>query len=250
MIAPKARSEEVRRRKKPRSASAAGSDTGEPLEDLVKTLRYLPKRPAAFDDLRVEVVFSRDVGYRDIDVTWYVNGRRLISQRDEVLPSQNFEEGDKVQAEVTVRVGDAESVHEGSVVTIGNTPPRILTNPKRITRLDGLRVRAEDPDGGEITYHLKGAPPGLSIGERTGVMRYAPSKTAEGGAFDIAVIARDQGGAESEWRFSVNVSAGSESASAVSEREERRARAREEAEAKRKAQPKDAEDEGEGDGED
>ena len=141
---------------------------------------------------------------------------------------------------VSVRTSDGEAVFEAPSIKIGNTPPRILTNPKRITRLDGLRIRAEDPDGGPVSYHVKGGPPGLSIGEGTGVMRYVPSKTAEGGDFDVTVIARDDAGGESEWRFSVSVSAGSESASAKTAREERRAKAKAEAEARRAAKAKEA----------
>ena len=49
----------------------------------------------------------------------------------------------------------------------------------------GSGFEREDPDGGPVSYHVKGGPPGLSIGEGTGVMRYVPSKTAEGGDFDV-----------------------------------------------------------------
>ncbi len=241
MIAPAEKREAARRKKRPQNASAE-ADTGGLSADLIEAVRYTPKRPGAFDDLSVEVELNHDGGFKDIDVTWYVDGRELISQRFETLPHKYFEQGDKVQAVVTVRAGDDEAVFEAPSIKIGNTPPRILTNPKRITRLDGLRVRAEDPDGGRVSYHIKGGPPGLSIGESTGVMKYVPSKTAEGGSFDVTVIARDDGDAESEWRFSISVSAGSDSESAKAEREERRAKAKAEAEAKRKAAAKAAEE--------
>lgn len=241
MIAPPEQTEAVRRKKRPKNASAE-EDTGGAPTDLIEAVRYTPKRPGAFDDLSVEVEINYGGGFKDIDVTWYVDGREIISQRDETLPHRYFEQGDKVQAVVSVRTSEGEAVFEAQSVKIGNTPPRILTNPKRITRLDGLRIRAEDPDGGRVTYHISGGPPGLSIGENTGVMRYAPSKTAEGGDFDVTVIARDDSDGESEWRFSVSVSAGSESPSAKAEREERRAKAKAEAEARRAAATKETED--------
>ena len=239
MIAPPEKTEVVRRKKRPRNASAE-ADTGSASADLIEAVRYTPKRPGAFDDLSVEVDLNYGGGFKDIDVTWFVDGRELISQRDETLPHRYFEQGDKVEAVVSVRTSDGEAVFEAPSIKIGNTPPRILTNPKRITRLDGLRIRAEDPDGGPVSYHVKGGPPGLSIGEGTGVMLYVPSKTAEGGDFDVTVIARDDAGGESEWRFSVSVSAGSESASAKTAREERRAKAKAEAEARRAAKAKEA----------
>lgn len=241
MIAPPEQTEAVRRKKRPQNASAE-ADTGSASADLIEAVRYSPKRPGAFDDLSVEVDINHRGGFKDIDVAWFVDGRELISQRDETLPHRYFEQGDKVQAVVSVRTSDGEDVFEAASVKIGNTPPRILTNPKRITRLDGLRIRAEDPDGGRVTYHISGGPPGLSIGESTGVMRYAPSKTAEGGDFDVTVVTRDDSGGESEWRFSVSVSAGSDSPSAKAAREERRAKAKAEADARRAAAAKAAED--------
>ena len=219
--APKA--ETPRRKKRPQSGSASAPDTGE-VEDanLIEGLRYTPKKPSPFEDLKIDVDVDRTGAFVDIDVTWFVNGRKLIAQRFETLPHRYFEKDDLVQAVVTVTKGSAEQTLEAPEIEIGNSPPRILTRPKTVSRLDGLRVRAEDPDGGDVTYHLKGAPPGLTIGENTGVMRYKPSKTAEGGNFDVVVIVRDEGAAESEWRFSVGVTAGSESESAKAKRAARR----------------------------
>ena len=215
--------EPVLRKKRPQSASAAAPDTGEPVDDdLISSVHYAPRKPNPFENLKVEVQVDRTGAFVDVDVEWFVNGRKLISQRFDTLPHKYFEKGDTVQAIVTVTKGEASQTYEAREVEVGNTPPRILTKPRTVSRLDGLRVRAEDPDGGRVSYHIKGGPPGLSIGENTGVMKYTPSKTAEGGTFDVTVIARDDGNAESEWRFSVGVSAGSDSASAKAKRAERR----------------------------
>lgn len=229
----------VSRKKRPQSASATAPDTGEPVDDeLISSVQYAPQKPNPFENLKVEVEVDRTGAFVDIDVEWFVNGRKLISQRFDTLPHKYFEKGDTVQAIVTVTKGDASQTHEAPEVEVGNTPPRILTKPRTVSRLDGLRVRAEDPDGGRVTYHLKGGPPGLSIGETTGILKYAPSKTAEGGTFDVAVIVRDDGNAESEWRFTVGVSAGSDSASAKAKRAERREAWEAEQKAKKASQNK------------
>ena len=211
------------RKKRPKSGSRAASDTGQIVEsEIIRSVRYQPSKPNPFEDLSIEVDVDRQDVFVDIDVEWYVNGRKIISQRFDTLPFKYFEKDDRVQAVVTVSKGEAKQTLEAREIKVGNTPPRILTRPRTISRLDGLRIRAEDPDGGRVTYHIKGAPPGLTMGEKTGVMRYKPSKTAEGRQFNVTVIVRDDGDAESEWRFSVGVSAGSESESAKAKRAERR----------------------------
>jgi len=220
--------------KKPRSASAE-EDTGEGAIGIINSVSYSPERPGAFDDIEVVVDTERDGAYVDVDVTWYVNGRKLISQRDPVLRSRNFSKGDTVQAEIEASRRGSTEQYTASTLIIGNAPPRILTNPKSLTQLDGFRVRGEDPDGGRVTYAVKGGPKGLSIGESTGVMRYKPSKDAEGGTYDIVIVVKDEDDAESEWRFQVSVRGGSESDSAKAEREAKRAAAKAKAEAENTA---------------
>jgi hypothetical protein len=223
-----------RSKKKPKSGSAL-EDSGEAAVGIINDVTYSPERPGAFDDIEVVVETERDGAYVDVDVTWYVNGRKLLSQRDTILRSRNFSKGDSVQAEiVATRRGKTED-YAAETLIIGNAPPRILTNPNSLTKLDGFRVRAEDPDGGRVTYHVKGGPDGLSIGENTGVVRYKPSKEAEGGTYNIVIVVRDEDAVESEWRFQVNVRAGSESASAKAEREKKRAEAQAKAESEANA---------------
>ena len=208
-------------KKRPRSASQV-VDTGLDIDDLIEEIRYEPARPIALENLKVVVSLGEIDGFVDVDYAWEVNGRRLISERNDELPNGRFSKDDTVQAFLSIRV-DSETVErEAPLMIVGNSPPRILTDPKSLSRLDGFRIRGEDPDGGPITYHVKGGPPGLSIGENTGVVRYKPSKDAEGGSFPITFIVRDQDKAESEWRLSVSVNAGSESASAKAERAKRK----------------------------
>lgn len=223
--------------KKPRNASAM-QDTGEGAVGIINSVQYSPEKPGAFDDIEVIVDTERDGGYVDVDYTWYVNGRKLISERDAVLRSRNFSKGDTVQVEIEATRRGGTEQYSASTLIIGNAPPRILTDPRSLTQLDGFRVRAEDPDGGRVTYSVKGGPKDLTIGENTGVVRYKPSKEAEGGTFDLVIVVKDEDGAESEWRLQVSVKGGSESASVKAEREARRAeaKAKAEAEAKQRAE--------------
>jgi len=225
---------QVRADKKPQSASSM-EDTGGAALDIITNVSYKPERPGAFDDIEVVVETERDGAYVDVDVTWFVNGRKLISQRDSILRFRNYSKGDTVQAEIEATRRGATQKIAARTLIIGNAPPRILTNPSSLTQLDGFRVRAEDPDGGKVTYHVKGGPDGLTIGESTGVVRYKPSKKAEGGQYDITFVVKDEDGSESEWQFKVSVRAGSESDTAIAERENKRAEAKAKAEAAAKA---------------
>ena len=229
---------EVRAKKKPRSGSAM-EDTGGAALDIITDVSYTPGKPGAFDNIEVKVETERDGAYVDVDVSWYVNGRKLISQRDSILRHRNFSKGDTVQAEIEATRRGASQTYSAPVIIIGNAPPRILTNPNSLTQLDGFRVRAEDPDGGKVTYHVKGGPEGLSIGEQTGVVRYKPSKDADGGNFNIAFVVKDEDGSESEWQLQVAIRGGSESAEAKAERakkiEEAKAKAAAEKQAREEA---------------
>ena len=214
--------EAPRPKKRPRSGSES-ADTGAQPEDIIEAILYEPAKPLPHENLTVTVEVNRTEGYLDVDYEWEVNGRRLLSEKTEVLPHRRFSKGDTVQAFLSVRMGETTIEREGALLLVGNSPPRILTNPRSLSTLDGFRIRGEDPDGGPVTYHTKGGPPGLSIGESTGVVRYKPSKTAEGGEHPLVFVVRDEDGAESEWRLTINVSAGSESESVKAERAKRKA---------------------------
>jgi len=230
MIAPKADPESVRRR----FSDGASADTGalQDGSDLVRSVRYNPEKPTAYDDIEVEVDLAKSPGTRiDVDYAWYVNGRKLLSARDDSLLHRHFEKGDQVQVILTIEANDQTAEMPAPLLIIANTPPRILTKPNTLTRLDGFRIRAEDPDGGRVRYSVKGAPEGLAVGETTGVFRYVQSADAEGGSYDLRIIVTDEDEGESEWRLQINIKGGSKSKSEVERRKAATAKAEAEADA-------------------
>jgi len=212
---------------------AARADTGawEEGSRLIRSISYQPTSPTAFDDITLNVVVDQQTKL-DLDYAWTINGRKLLSARDPVLRHSLFKKGDEIQASVTIEKGSLSASKDGPTIIIANAPPKILTDPSRLRKLDGFRVRGEDPDGGAVTYRLDAAPPGLTVGERTGVFRYAPSATSEGGRYDIKAVIIDEDGAESTWRLAITVSGGSQSAEGKARRTKRKA----DWEAKRKAE--------------
>ncbi len=215
-------------------SDAARIDTGAVADgsDLISDVRYSPEKPTAFDDIKVEVDLIPTGGKRiDVDYTWEVNGRKRISERSDTLPHRYFGKGDEVQVTLTIDGGPQLAEVKGPTVIVANTPPRILTKPNTLTRLDGFRIRAEDPDGARVKYSVKGAPPGLTVGETTGVFTYRPASDAEGGDYEIRSIVTDEDGAESEWVLGINIRGGSKSNSEIKRRKELAAKAKAEAEA-------------------
>jgi hypothetical protein len=202
-----------------RIPDAAMTDTGvwEGGGSLIGDILYTPEHPTAFDDVQVKLDITRTPGM-DIDYQWRVNGRTLLSAKTDTLRQTSFSKGDMVQVSILIEKKGRKASKDGPELQIGNAPPRILTRTDSLTKLDGFRVRAQDPDGGTVIYRLDAAPPGLTMGERTGVFRYAPSKSAEGGRHQIKVVVADEDGGESEWRLAVTIRGGSESKEAKARR--------------------------------
>lgn len=203
-------------------SDAATDDTGETLShsDLLRDVRFVPEKPHAFEDLNVVVELKPTPGKRvDVDYTWEINGRVRLSARTNTLSHQSFKKGDQIRVRLTIDGGGPVAEVAGPKVTIANTPPRILTKPNTLSRLDGFRIRAQDPDGGSVQFRLEGGPPGLSVSQSTGVFLYKPANDAEGGRYNLKVIVSDEDKGESEWGIGIDIKGGSQSKSEIARRE-------------------------------
>ncbi len=174
----------------------------------------LPKGVNGFQTLRAEVkTKDPDRDGVDVDYTWSVNGKVLLARRDASLPESEFEKGDEISLTITV----SDKVNEPfektlSPITIANAPPTLLTDPGRLTQIDGFKLEANDPDGDSLTWRLEGEPKGMSIrssGKSTGVLSYQGSTEEPGGAYQIKIIGDDGDGGTLEWSFGIEVTPGS-----------------------------------------
>ncbi len=104
-------------------------------------------------------------------IQWYVNNRKRVGQVARGLKSRFFRKGDKIIGEVKASDGEHEIVVRSAEMVVLNSPPRMLTKPGSLGKLDGISIRAEDPDGDSLHFYLKEAPPGLSIDPKRGVLR-------------------------------------------------------------------------------
>ncbi|MBP0018314.1 MAG: putative Ig domain-containing protein [Cyanobacteria bacterium SBLK] len=65
-------------------------------------------------------------------------------------------------------------------------------------------VKATDPEGGKLTYHLKDAPTGMAIDEK-GRIEWTPNNTNAGQSFSVTVEVEDEARATSQYTYSIAV---------------------------------------------
>jgi hypothetical protein len=133
---------------------------------------------------------------RDQGFYWQPASRDIGTSRFTLIASTDDGQTDRISFEVEVRAF--------------NAPPRF--NPVRPLSVPvgeefTLPVRATDPDGTDpdlIRYLGVNLPDGATINERTGVIRWTPSRR-QAGEHEFQVIATDQFGSASSLTITVNV---------------------------------------------
>lgn len=194
-------------------------DTGSPSETnrapTVDRISWEPRVPTTLDHLRLDVKVS-DPDPDDFLTTryqWFRNGEKVFQLVRDNVPAAELKKGDVLEVEVTVQDRDgASSTLRSPEITVGNAVPVFNMDPRAVRKIDGLRVVAEDPDEEPLTFSLQGAPAGMRIDPRTGVLRYEGSKSEKGGHYTIEVRASDPDKSFASWRFEIDVSPGSGSA--------------------------------------
>ena len=171
----------------------------------IQQIRFTDEKPTAHKSLRVEVTaHDADDDRIRYDYEWRVNGKKFGTESRAFLPSSRFHKGDTV--EVTVIAQDREDEHRRTISTqILNTAPKWKMDPRDVKQIDGYQVQAEDADHDLLTYSLEGAPEGMTIDEKTGVLSYKGSKEAKKGAYNVHVLASDTDGAFVKWSFGIEV---------------------------------------------
>lgn len=152
---------------------------------------------------------ARDADGDDLEFRyeWRVNGR-TVREDGPVLQTERLRRGDTVQAWVVVADEDDESEPtETPLLTIANSPPRVVSRPGEPSR-DGVfryQVEASDPDGDRnLQFHLEGAPPGMTIDHLRGAVVWAPGSD-QAGHYQVAVIVDDLRGGKTRHVFEVDV---------------------------------------------
>lgn len=148
--------------------------------------------------------------FAEVEYTWYVNDQDLSGvQRNTLDPrTGRYHKGDRIRvvASAIDERGQTAS-REGPTITIANGIPRILnTNADKRIGIDGLVMKAEDPDGDPISWSIISGPPGVEI-EANGRLRVRRVDLTEAFDGEVVIGASDPEGARAEWHVPVTVNA-------------------------------------------
>jgi len=174
---------------------------------LIESIDLHPDPPVSQAAFRVEpIVDNPAAGPLHLDYEWMVNGREVMGVFGDTLRPDKFKAGDTLA--VTVMARDRRGKVDTATVTgiqVSNSTPQIVSNLATMPNLDGYAFEAVDPDGDPVTWRLEGAPPGMTIGERSGRIALDTSKVYKNETYTIEVVAMDPSGGEGRLKFSASL---------------------------------------------
>jgi hypothetical protein len=176
----------------------------------ITAVSLVPQTSRVGDRIEARVEAS-DPEHDRVDLTykWYRNDTVIKDGEDSFLDTTEFAAPDRIAVEVTASdpAGSAHSLKSESL-TLGNSGPTIVSTPPTVAvqgRFD-YSVKALDPDGDSLTYHLEMAPPGMTISSDTGHIGWQ-IPTDQEGTFHVRVVAKDGRGGLATQEFDVTLSA-------------------------------------------
>jgi len=165
------------------------------------SVRINPAEPRAGMDLSAEVEgYDADGDPLRYDFLWSVNG---LSFYGDVLSGSNLSRGDAVTLRVRAFDGEDESEPlEVSGSSAGNSPPNFVsTPPSAFSKHFIYEVKAEDPDGDEITFVVVKGPKGMEV--KGGRIEW--EATGEEGVVDVTLSAEDGRGGSALQSFRLTI---------------------------------------------
>ncbi|OGW37790.1 MAG: hypothetical protein A2Y97_08735 [Nitrospirae bacterium RBG_13_39_12] len=174
---------------------------------VITRVRILPEVFKPGDTLSIDASGSdADEDEVTISYEWTKNGEPAGNNRQIGAPVKR---GDKVDIKITPYDGEAYGQPVILHREISNLPPMIIEDKKH--NFDGnlysQQVNANDPDGDQLTYSLKTAPSGMTIGPSTGLIKWNVPPEFEGKTtFSISVS--DGHGGEATQSFNLEIKPG------------------------------------------
>ena len=159
-------------------------------------------RPAlVYPGTKIEAdIEGRDADLDDIDYRfeWKKNAEVLPGEEFAHLDTAGFRKGDLILLTVTPNDGKIDGKSKQSrIVRILNSLPEISSFPP-LQLSDGrfiYQVVASDADDDSLTYTLEKAPPGMTIGSETGLIRWDVPEDMKGSVEVKIVISDGEAGA-------------------------------------------------------
>ena len=217
----------------------AGVDSGAVLEDMEDAQRaeaashqkdeglgfpkgvvVSPKLPTVEDTLEaIAPLPEGSDSFSEVSFTWYVNGVRVSGVTRSLLKpgAGGFRSGDTVYVVARIENLEGHSAEGTSkTIEIVNAKPVMLSDVRNASGLNGLRLKAEDPDGDKLRWSVEAGPPGISI-EPNGRIRVRAVDLKKAFSGEVVFVAEDPDGARAELHIPVAVNAATEGTREVRE---------------------------------
>ena len=163
-----------------------------------------------FDGVEVTVTpVAEDHDGDDVDFTyqWLINGEPNPQLTDATLPAGAFTKGDSIQVQIIPNDFYEDGPTYTSFATVVPNAPPVVTSqpPQGIESLHyEYQVVASDPDDSSFTYRFEEAPEGMTIDEKTGLIKWDLTD-ATPGDHTIAIIVSDPDGAEAAQEYTLTL---------------------------------------------
>ncbi len=188
---------------------AIGSRT---VEDgpYVYEITLTPDPPMSNRSLQLQPAIDNPAGGEpSLAYQWYLNGQKLDGETRSTLSKGEFKRGDGLAVDITVTdINGRSDSHRFADITVANSLPRITTRLGTNPKLNGLKFQAEDADGDPLVWTLSGAPPGVSIGRKSGRIQIDTSQVFATGTYNMEVVAEDPQGGLAKLGFSSSLEGG------------------------------------------
>ena len=173
-----------------------------------------PEAITLLDEITAEATLVEGASsFAEVEYTWYVNDRDLRGVHRNVLDPRTgrYRRGDKIRVTASAmdERGQIATVESGTITIVNSTPRILNTDVDKRVGIDGLVMRAEDPDGDPISWSILSGPPGVEI-EAGGRIRVRQVDLEEAFDGEVVVAASDPEGARVEWHIPVTVNAARE----------------------------------------
>lgn len=157
-----------------------------------------PASPKKSDVLQVNYECENCQGLR-LYYRWMVNGQELKDEDEPELsgPDAGLKPGDEVVGEISPEPDNPDNFHSSSPVKIIARNPVFADNGRLWVSNNTVyfQFRAQDPDGGAITYELMQSPDGASLDAGAGMATW-PVPQGFSGAAEFKVKAKNSAGME------------------------------------------------------
>ncbi len=186
---------------------------------FAKAVSISPQTPTVEDTLVANASVAEGVdAFAELSYSWYVNGLRVSGvTRAEFTSNGRFERGDTVYFTARVENREGHSAEVSSKpIEVRNAKPVILSDVRSARGLNGLQLKASDPDGDKLRWSVEGGPPGISV-QPNGRIRVRAVDLKEAFSGEVVFVAEDPQGARAELHIPVSVNAAQEGRTEVQE---------------------------------